>query len=76
MPSRLYQETQNNNLTNRIQQLKDNPAQYLMQSRFNVPQEYQQNPQDMVNYLVQSGQVSQDRVNGAMMLANRMGIKI
>lgn len=76
MASKLFQETQNNSLMNRVQLLKENPAQFLMQSKFNIPKEYQGNPQDAVNYLVQSGQVSQDRLNQVMQMANNMGLKI
>lgn len=75
MASKLFQETQNNNLTNNLKSLKENPAQFLMERKLNIPKQYQENPQEAVNYLVQSGQVSQDKVNWAIQTANRMGIK-
>ncbi len=75
MASKLYQETQNNRLTTDLQMLKENPAQFLLERKLNIPKECQGNPQEAVNYLVQSGQVSQNSVNWAMQMANRMGVK-
>ena len=76
MANKLFQEMQNNSLRRNLQQLKENPAQFLMQRKFNIPQEYQNNPQEMVDYLVRSGQVSQDQVNKVMQMAAKMGIKL
>lgn len=75
MANKLFQETQNNSLMGNVQQIKSNPVQYLMQRKLNIPPEYASNPQEAVNYLVQSGQVSQERMNWAMQMANQMGIK-
>lgn len=52
-----------------------NQAQQLVQ-RLNIPQEMQNDPHQIVNYLVQSGRINQDAVNRAMQTAQRMGIKI
>lgn len=76
MANKLFQETQNNSLMSRLKMLKENPQQFLLQSKFNIPQEYQNSPQDAVNYLVQSGQVSQDQINYAMSMASKLGIKL
>ena len=65
--NRLYQETQQNNIINQAQQLVQ---------RLNIPQEMQNDPHQIVNYLVQSGRINQDAVNRAMQTAQRMGIKI
>jgi hypothetical protein len=59
-----------------IQQLRSNPAQILAQAHLNVPQNMMGNPQQIINHLVQSGQVPQGRVNAAMQMAQRMGINI
>ena len=77
--NKLFQETQNNsnnNLMNKLKQLKENPTQFILQNNLNIPEEYRSSPQDMVTYLVQSGQISQDRLNLAMRMANNMGIKV
>lgn len=76
MPNRLFQETQNNSLMNRLMELKENPQKYFLQSNLNVPPEYSNSPQDAVNYLVRSGQVRQERVNQVMQIASNMGIQL
>ena len=65
--NKLYQETQNNNLMNRVQQIVQ---------QLNIPQQMQNDPHQIVNYLVQNGKISQDAVNRAMQTANQMGIKL
>ena len=76
MANKLFQETQNNNLMNKLDELKKNPARFFAENGLKVPKEYQNNPHDIVNYLVQSGQVSQDRINSVMQIANKIGIKL
>ena len=39
-----------------------NPAMYLMKSKFNIPNNITA-PQDMINYLLQTGQLSQNQYN-------------
>ena len=48
-----------------LQQFKANPMQMLMQRRFNVPPNMANDPQAILNHLMQTGQVSQDAVNRA-----------
>ena len=60
------------NVMGMLQQLKANPMQFLMQRRFKLPQGMQANdPQEIINYLVQSGQVSQQQINSAYQMAQR-----
>lgn len=62
------------NMMQMLQQLKSNPVQFLMKSKFNLPQNIDtNNAQSIVNYLVQSGQVSQDLYNKAYNMARQMG---
>lgn len=49
-------------------QFRQNPMS-LLGRRFNIPQGIQ-SPQDVVQYLLNSGQVSQDQVNQAMRMKN------
>lgn len=49
-------------------QFRQNPMA-LLGRRFNIPQNIQ-SPQDVVQYLLNSGQVSQDQVNQAMRMKN------
>lgn len=48
-----------------LQQFKQNPMQMLLQRRLNVPQNVMNDPNAILNYLVQSGQVSQQQINNA-----------
>lgn len=52
-----------------VQQLKSNPMAMLAR-RFRLPQNLQ-DPNDILNYLVQSGQVSQQQINSAYQAAQR-----
>lgn len=59
-----------NNPIQMLQQLKANPMQFLMQRRFNLPQGVAMNdPQAILNHLVQSGQISQQQINQAYQMA-------
>ena len=49
-----------------LNQLKSNPMQMLSQ-RFNLPQNMN-NPQEIVQHLLNTNQVSQDQVNRAMQM--------
>lgn len=57
-----------------LQQLKSNPLQFLAQRRFNLPQNVPAtDPQAILNHLVKSGQISQDQINQAYQMMQRMG---
>ena len=62
-----------NNIMQMISQFRTNPMAMLMQ-RFNIPQNIQ-NPQDIVQHLLESGQVTQDQVNNAMRMKNNPQFK-
>ena len=60
------------NIMGMLQQLKANPMQILLQKRMNVPQGIPMNdPQAILNHLLQTGQVSQQQVNQAYQMAQR-----
>ena len=62
-----------NNIMQMVSQFRTNPMGMLMQ-RFNIPQNIQ-NPQDIVQHLLDSGQVTQDQVNNAMRMKNNPQFK-
>lgn len=67
-----------NNAPNMMQmlgQFKANPMQFLMSRKFNVPQSMANDPQAILNHLLQSGQVNQQQVNAAYQMAQRFGGK-
>ena len=56
----------NNQMSAMLGQLKANPLQFLIQRRLNIPQSVPLNdPQAILNYLLQSGQITQSQVNAA-----------
>lgn len=57
-----------NNIFNMIMQARQNPMAIISQ-RFNIPQNIQK-PQDIVQHLLDSGQISQDQLNSAMRMKN------
>jgi len=54
-----------NGVMSMLQQFKSNPMQFLLQRRLNVPQNIANDPQAILNHLLQTGQVSQEQVNRA-----------
>lgn len=61
------------NMLNMISQFRQNPMAMLMR-KFNIPQNIQ-NPQDIVQHLLDSGQISQEQLNNAMRMKNSPQIK-
>ena len=46
-----------NNMQQQLQQMRQNPQQFIKQAGWNIPQEMMGNPQQMVMHLIQTGQV-------------------
>ena len=51
------------NLMQMVNQIKQNPMQFLMQRKFNVPKNLMSDPQAMVQHLVSTGQIPQQQIN-------------
>lgn len=58
----------NMNMFQMIMQAKQNPMA-VIQQRFNIPQNIQK-PQDIVQHLLDSGQINQQQLNNAMQMRN------
>ena len=58
-----------NNFMSMYQRFMQNPTQALMEARFNVPQGMN-NPNDILQHLMNTGQVSQQRINQVMQMRN------
>lgn len=57
-----------------LSELKSNPIQFLMRRRMNLPQNINvSDPQAILNHLVSSGQISQEQINNAYQMMQRMG---
>ena len=60
------------NIMGMVQQFKANPMQFLLQKKLNVPQTVSMdNPQAIMDYLLQSGQINQQQINQAYQIAQR-----
>lgn len=57
-----------------LQQLRSDPVSVLKQAGYQIPANMN-DPRQMVNYLLQSGQVPQARYQQVMQMAGRMGRK-
>ena len=61
-----------NNFMQMLQQFKQNPMQMIMQRRLNLPQNVSMNdPNAILQSLLQSGQITQQQVNQAYQAAQR-----
>ena len=69
MSSPLYQQFQpHNNFLSMLNQFKQNPVAMLSQ-RYNIPQDMN-NPDEILQHLLNSGQVTQEQVNRVMQMRN------
>lgn len=74
MPSLMYQQFQpQNNLLTMLTQFKQNPLAALSQ-KFNIPQNMN-DPNQILQHLLNTNQVSQDQVNRVMALRNNPQIQ-
>ena len=62
----------NNNLVAMLNQIRNNPVQFLMQRRLNVPQNISNDPNAIVQHLLNTGQISQEQYNQAAQMAKQM----
>lgn len=62
---------QNSNLMYQLQALRQNPMQFLMQRRFNVPQNIANDPNAIIQHLMNTGQISQAQYNQAAQMAKQ-----
>ena len=72
MANPLFQSMQQMNINSALQNLKQNPMQFLMQKKFNIPQDIASDPNAIIQHLMNSGQVSQAQYNRAMQMAKKI----
>lgn len=72
MPNNLFNSLNQNgiqntnpmsNLVGQMNALRANPVAFLAQRRFNLPANFKGGPKEIVEYLLSSGQMSQDQFN-------------
>ena len=62
------------NIMQQLQMLRQNPMQFLRQRGFNVPDNIT-NPQAIIQHLMNSGQVTQQQMNQAQVMAQGFGLR-
>lgn len=64
-----------NNLAQMLNQVKSNPMQFLMQNKLNVPQNIANDPNAIIQHLMNSGKISQSDYDNAVNMAKKLGYK-
>lgn len=59
-------------MINMIAKMQQNPAEFLSGRGFNIPQNLN-NPTEILQYLMNTGQVSQQKYNNAMSIMKQFG---
>ena len=75
MANRLFNEQMNKGLMNQFNSFKQNPMQFLAQSKINIPQQFANDPHGAVQYMLNNGQMTQEQLNHLTQMAQRMGVK-
>ena len=65
-----------NNPFEMMNKLKQNPMGFIMERGFNIPQNMANDPNKIIQHLMDTGQVSQDQYNQAVKMAKNFGIKV
>ena len=76
MANPLFQEQMTNNIMGQFNTFIQNPLQFLMQRKINIPEQYSNDPHGAVQYLLNNGQMNQESLNKMMNMAQKMGIKL
>ena len=71
MSNPLYNSMQQPSTASMLKNLKQNPVQFLMQRKFNIPQDITNDPNAIIQHLMRTGQVSQQQYNKAMQMAKQ-----
>lgn len=79
MANKLYQEQmaqqEANNPMNQLNEMRNNPIQFLANKGLSIPQQYANDPKGAVQYLMNSGHMNQGTLNNLMQRAQMMGFK-
>lgn len=77
MANKLYEQIEGNKTQpNQFNTFMQNPFQFLMQRRgINIPQNFQNNPHDAVQFLLNNGSMNQGAFNKVYQTLQRMGFK-
>ena len=76
MANPLYNEQMNKGFMSQFNAFKQNPMQFLMQHKMNIPQQFANDPHGAVQYMLNNGQMTQQQLNNLTQMAQKMGIKL
>lgn len=60
------------NPLNEFQSFMSNPIQFMAQRKLNIPQQYLNDPNGAIQYLMNSGKITQDQYNKAVNMSNQL----
>jgi len=60
------------NPLNEFQSFMSNPMQFMAQRKLNIPQQYMNDPNGAIQYLMNSGKITQDQYNKAVNMSNQL----
>lgn len=60
------------NPLNEFQSFMSNPIQFMSQRKLNIPQQYLNDPNGAIQYLMNSGRITQDQYNRAVNMSNQL----
>lgn len=60
------------NPLNEFQSFMSNPIQFMAQRKLDIPQQYLNDPNGAIQYLMNSGRITQDQYNRAVNMSNQL----
>lgn len=76
MANPLYKEQMQNGFQSQLNSLMSNPSGFLSKFNIDIPSQYQNDPQGLVQYWLNSGRMTQNQLNGLIQRAQQFGFKI
>jgi len=76
MANPLYNEQMQNGIQSQLNSLMSNPSGFLAKYNINIPSQYQNDPQGLVQYWLNSGCMTQNQLNNVIQKAQQFGFKI
>lgn len=76
MANPLFNEQMNKGFMSQFNAFKQNPMQYLMSKKINIPQQFANDPHGAVQYMLNNGQMTQEQLNSLTQMAQKMGVKL
>ena len=76
MANALFNQLNQSSMMQQFQAFKQNPMQFLLNNKINIPEQFMNDPKGAVQYLMNNGQMSQAQFDKISKLAQQMGIKI